>query len=97
MAKNLNKNNQFIPNVRAGADTATYIAKEINSVTKYGAIYITILGMLPYILSMVSSLSTVSALGGTGIIIMVGIAGDTMSQFETDLIENKYSYGGLFR
>ena len=91
MAKNLKKSQGFIPNVRAGKDTIKHIAKVINSTTIYGAIGITCLALLPYILSSISSLSTVTALGGTGIIIIVGVATDTLSQLDTVVVENKYS------
>lgn len=91
MAKNLTKSQGFIPGVRSGKDTAKHIADVVNKATIFGAIAITFMAVLPYILGMISSLSTVSALGGTGIIIIVGVTTEALSQLDTVVVENKYS------
>lgn len=91
MSDNLKKQQGFIPGVRAGKDTEKHITKVINGTTMIGAIAITVMALLPYLLSLVTSVSTVSALGGTGVIIICGVAADTISQLQTVTVENKYS------
>lgn len=91
MSDNLKKQQGFIPGIRAGKNTEKHIAKVINGTTMIGAIAITVMALLPYLLSLVTSVSTVSALGGTGVIIICGVAADTLSQLQTVTVENKYS------
>lgn len=74
MASQLSKSGGYIRNIRPGKDTQTYLSKTIARVTVAGAAGLVVLAVLPYILSMVTDLSSASAIGGTGMIIVVGVA-----------------------
>lgn len=93
MASNLSKGGGYLPGVRPGKDTERALRKIIMRVTVAGAIGLTILAVLPYILSMCTSLSTASAIGGTGIIIVVGVAMESVNSMKTIAVPTKkYKY-----
>lgn len=83
MADNLSKSGAYIPSVRPGKDTETYIYKVSMRVNVAGAIGLTLLALLPYVLTMLTDLSVASAIGGTGIIIVVGVAMETVRGLRT--------------
>lgn len=90
MADNLSKQNAYIPGVRPGEDTATYIAKVMFKVTALGATYLAILSIIPVIVQKAFSLSSSVAIGGTSILIIVGVAVETTKQIETEAVEKTY-------
>lgn len=77
IANNLKKNGGFIPGFRAGRPTADFIKRVLSKITLFGAIYLGIIALLPLIFSSVTNLSGIS-LGGTSIIIVVGVALETV-------------------
>lgn len=79
MADNLNKNGGYIPNIRPGKDTEKYIHKTSFRIATFGLIALTILAIMPYVLQMATNLSIASTIGGTGIIVAVGVALEIMS------------------
>ena len=91
----LRKSNQFIPGIRAGKETVNYINKSLNRLTLVGGLLLVLLAVLPYILIMTTNLSTVSALGGTSFILLVGIALETMKELQTAATD--YKYAGLIK
>lgn len=96
IADNLKKSNAFIPGIRAGKDTETYLHKVIHRITSIGAVSLMILAILPYLLAKVTNLSTITGIGGTGIILIVGIALETIGQIRSAETKKNYSGVGLY-
>ena len=99
IAKNLNKNHAFIPSVRAGGETNKYIKNTLYNVTVYGTLFLLVVALIPYILPLVTPLPANSGVGGTGVIIAVGVALETIKQLQTEETKDKYSdyvKGGIF-
>lgn len=96
IADNLKKSNAFIPGIRAGKDTETYLHKVIHRITSIGAVSLMILAILPYLLAKITNLSTITGIGGTGIILIVGIALETIGQIRSAETKKNYSGVGLY-
>lgn len=95
IANRFKKDGFFIPNVRPGKDTEKYLNLVIRRTTLLGALFITIMGILPYILAFFATVTSTSALGGTGIIVAVGVILETIENFNSIQTENKYNVGWL--
>ena len=91
MSKNLNKNGGYIPGVRPGADTSGYISKTLSRLTLVGAVFLVILAGLPIMISTFTSLPQSVSLGGTGILIVVGVVIETYKQIESSLTARNYA------
>lgn len=91
MSKNLNKNGGYIPGVRPGEDTTKYISKSLSRLTLVGSVFLVILAGLPVIMSMFTSLPSNVTIGGTGILIVVGVAIETYKQIESSLTARSYA------
>lgn len=92
IANNLKKNGGFIPGFRPGKPTSEYIQKSLNKITLFGAIYLGIIAVVPIIIGAISPVakSTGIALGGTSIIIVVGVALETVRAMEAQMIMRNY-------
>ena len=90
MAEDLGKQGQYIPGVRPGSETKEYVSKVLNRITCLGAILLTFIALLPYVVSNLTGLSQRAALGGTGIIIVVGVAMDTIKELKGKLTTKQY-------
>ena len=90
MAENLQKQNAYIPGVRPGYETETYITKTLFRITVIGAFYLVVIASLPIITSMVLGHSY-AQIGGTSLLIIVGVALETAKQIETDTQEKTYT------
>ncbi len=90
MADNLSKQNAYIPGVRPGYDTETYITKTLFRITVIGALYLIVIAALPIIASMVLGHSYIQ-IGGTSLLIIVGVSLETAKQIETDTQEKTYT------
>lgn len=90
MSENLSKNGGFIPGVKPGEDTTNYISKVLGRITIVGAFFLSILAGLPVIFGLISSLPSSVTLGGTGLIIVVGVALETYKQLESQLQSRSY-------
>ena len=90
MADDLSKNGQYIPGVRPGSETRAYVSKVLNRITCLGALLLTFIALLPYVTSNLTGLSQRAALGGTGIIIVVGVAMDTIKQLKSQMTSKQY-------
>lgn len=93
LAENLNKNGGFIPGVRPGTDTEKYVSGVLNKITIVGAICLAFIAGLPLVFGKVSSLPTSVQLGGTGLLIVVGVALETYKQLESQLVSRQYKRG----
>ena len=89
-ADTLRKQGGFIPGVRPGAATAAHIKNVLNHITLPGSLFLAIIAVVPSILFTFTSNSLIQAFGGTSILIMVGVALDTISQFESQLKTTNY-------
>lgn len=90
MADDLGKNGQYIPGVRPGTETRNYVSKVLNRITVLGALLLTFIAILPYVTSNLTGLPQRAAVGGTGIIIVVGVAMDTIKQLKSQLTSKQY-------
>jgi len=90
MADDLGKNGQYIPGVRPGTETKNYVSKVLNRITVLGALLLTFIAILPYVTSNLTGLPQRAAVGGTGIIIVVGVAMDTIKQLKSQLTSKQY-------
>ncbi len=88
VADNLKKNGGFIPGIRPGHPTAEYIDKVLSRLTFTGACYLSVVCIIPNVL--ISQLSVPFYFGGTGLLIVVGVGMDTMSQVESHLVMRHY-------
>lgn len=91
MSKNLNKNGGYIPGVRPGEDTTNYISKSLSKLTVVGSIFLVILAGLPVLISTFTDLPSNVTIGGTGILIVVGVAIETYKQIESSLTARSYA------
>jgi preprotein translocase subunit SecY len=89
MAENLQKNGAFIPGVRPGEATATYIGNIVTRITLVGALFLGIIAILPIILQAVSGMSSLS-IGGTALLIVVSVVSDLIKQTEAQLTMREY-------
>ena len=90
MSKNLNKNGGYIPGVRPGEDTTNYISKSLSKLTVVGSVFLVILAGLPVLISTFTDLPSNVTIGGTGILIVVGVAIETYKQIESSLTARSY-------
>ena len=92
IANNLKKNGGFIPGFRPGKPTTEYIAKVLNKITLFGAIYLAVIAGLPIVVAMVSEAAhnTGVALGGTSVLIAVGVAIETIKSLENQMLMRHY-------
>ena len=95
IANNLKKNGGFVPGFRPGKPTADFLARVINRLTMFGAIYLAVVALLPAItgnimLAFGSSAGNSLAIGGTSIIIVVGVALETVKVLEAQLMMRHY-------
>jgi len=90
MSKNLNKNGGYIPGVRPGAETSKHISNVLGKLTIVGATFLVIIAGLPIVFSAFSGLPTSVTLGGTGLLIVVGVAIETYKQLESSLVSRSY-------
>ena len=90
IANNLKSNGGFIPGFRPGKPTADFIKKVINKILIFGAIYLAIVAMLPMIGNIIDSNMQYLAIGGTSIIIVVGVALETVKALEAQMLMRHY-------
>ena len=86
IANNLKKNGGFIPGFRPGKPTSDFITKALGKVTFVGALFLAVVALLPLIVGAVNSGLSNVALGGTSVIIVVGVALDTVKQMEAQML-----------
>lgn len=93
MAKNLNKNSGYIPGIRPGNDTVKYVSNIIKRLTVVGTLFLVIIAGLPIVFSKFSGLPSSVTIGGTGLLIVVGVAIETYKQIESSLVSRSYKRG----
>ena len=90
IANNLKKNGGFIPGFRPGRPTSDFITKALGKVTFLGAIFLSIVAGVPLIVGALNSSMSSIALGGTSVLIVVGVALETVRQLESQLMMRNY-------
>ena len=92
VANNLKKNGGYIPGFRPGKPTSEFIQKVLNKITLFGAIYLGIVAATPILIQHFSSTASLTglSLGGTSIIIVVGVALETIRAIEAQLLMRNY-------
>ena len=89
MANNLKQNNGTIPGIRPGRPTADFIAKILSRITLIGALFLAVIALFPILYSDITSMGGLS-MGGTSVIIIVGVALDTAKQLESQMMMRHY-------
>jgi len=90
LAENLKKQGGFIPGVKPGARTAEYIDYVLSRVTIVGAVYLTLIALLPYWIIRAFGMGNTFYFGGTSLLIVVGVALDTLQQVQQHLLLRRY-------
>lgn len=93
LAENLQKNGGFIPGVRPGDETVKYVSKVLKRITMAGAVFLAVIAALPILFGMFSGLPTSVTIGGTGLLIVVGVTLETYKQIESQISTRTYSKG----
>ena len=84
IANNLHKNNGAIPGIRPGKNTIAYLAKIINRITLIGALFLSVIAVVPIVISSITNISI--SFGGTSVLILVGVALETVTQIESQML-----------
>lgn len=92
ISKNLQRNGGFIPGIRPGEATTSYIGKIVSRTTFFGALFLGVIAVLPNITHMVTGIDALS-LGGTGLLIVVAVALEVMKQIDSQLAVREYENG----
>jgi preprotein translocase subunit SecY len=94
-AEQLRKNGGFIPGIRPGRPTQDYLARVVNRITVAGALFLGIVAVMPFVISVFFPGAGGLALGGTSLLIVVSVVVETMKQLEAQLVMR--SYEGFIR
>jgi preprotein translocase subunit SecY len=89
-ADNLKKSGGYIPGIRPGQPTALYLNTVLTRITLFGAVFLAVVAVLPYLFTGALSLGSSIFLGGTSILIVVGVSLDTVRQLESQLMMRNY-------
>lgn len=90
MAENMKKNGGYIPGIRPGKTTSVYLTRILNRLTLAGALFLAAVSVLPFIIARVTEIPASVQIGGTALLIVVGVALDTMKQINSQLIKRHY-------
>ena len=91
ISENLGKSGAYIPSVRPGTETKNYVNKVLSRITVLGSICLALIAVLPHIMPLVwTDMPTSMALGGTGMIIVVGVAIETVRQVQGLITQKSY-------
>ena len=88
VSNNIKKNGGFIPGIRAGKPTAEYLSSVLSKLTWFGGVYLAIIAILPMMVRFIPGVDL--AFGGTSILIVVGVALETIRQLESQLVMRHY-------
>lgn len=91
MAENLDKSRSYIPGVTPGEATSKYLKYVITRLTVVGILWLMVIAALPIIFSKISNLSSNVTIGGTGLLIVVGVALETYKQLESSIVSRSYT------
>ena len=89
MANNLKKNGGFIPGFRPGKPTSDFIKRVLNKITLMGALFLAVVAIFPLIMSNIEGMGGL-AIGGTSVLILVGVALETVKAIEGQMLMRHY-------
>ena len=89
MANNMKRNGGFIPGIRPGRPTSEYISKVLSRITLVGAIFLGLIAILPILINLTVGISNL-AIGGTSLLIVVGVALETVKGIESQMLMRHY-------
>ena len=90
IAENLAKSGTYIPGIRPGNETREYVNKVLCRITVLGSLGLAFIAVLPHAIPLCTSLPSSMAIGGTGLIIVVGVALETVKQLEGQMTQKSY-------
>jgi preprotein translocase subunit SecY len=90
MADQMKKNGGYIPGIRPGKTTATYLTRVMTRITLSGALFLSAVSILPMLFSQLADLPNSVRIGGTSLLIVIGVGLETMKQIESQLIKRHY-------
>jgi len=90
MAENMRKNGGYIPGIRPGKNTEVYITRTLNRLTLAGAVFLMAISIMPFFFSSLAQLPPSIYIGGTSLLILIGVVLDTMKQIESQMIKRHY-------
>ncbi len=91
LSSNLKKNGGYMPGIKPGKDTEKYISKVLTRLTIVGALFLVVLAGLPILCSLIPNMPTNVTVGGTGLLIVVGVALETYNQIENEIVSKNYN------
>ena len=91
MAKNLKDNGGYVPGIRPGKDTEDYFSKMLIKLTTAGSVFLAVIAAFPILLNMLTSLPSSVSIGGTSLLIVVGVSVETYKQIESSLLAREYT------
>lgn len=90
VADNMRKYGGFIPGIRPGKPTSDMLSRVVNRITAVGALFLAAIAVLPNFMIQITGLAGIHALGGTALLIVIGVATETMKQIESQLVMRNY-------
>lgn len=90
LSDNLKKYGSFIPGIRPGRPTQEYLDRVMTRITFAGAVFLSVIGLMQYYTRQITGVQTFSLVGGTSLLIVVGVALDTMQSLESHLVMRNY-------
>jgi preprotein translocase subunit SecY len=96
MSENLDKSRAFIPGITPGEKTQAYLKGTLTRLSVSGSLFLAVLAAIPVVFSWISSAANLSSqvtLGGTGLLIVVGVALETFKQLESSVVSRSYASG----
>ena len=91
MAKNLKNNGGYVPGIRPGKDTEKYFSSLLIRLTTAGSVFLAIIAAFPVLINMLTDLPSSVSIGGTGLLIVVGVSIETYKQLESSLLSRGYT------
>ena len=91
MSENLDKNRSYIPGITPGEKTSQYLKYVITRLTVVGSLFLIVIAALPILMGKIPNLSSSVTLGGTGLLIVVGVALETYKQLESSIVNRSYN------
>lgn len=91
LAKNLRENSGYMPGIKPGKPTEDYITKVLGRLTVVGGLFLVVLAALPILCTKIAALPSNVSVGGTGLLIVVGVALETYTQIENELVSRNYN------
>ena len=91
MAKNLKDNGGYVPGIRPGKDTEKYFSRMLIKLTTAGSVFLAILAAIPILINMLTALPSTVSIGGTGLLIVVGVSIETYKQLESSILAREYT------